>query len=557
MLIELHIEDLGVISSLDLVVGTGLTVFTGETGAGKTMLVEAISLLVGGRADATMVRAGATEARVEGRFVDGDDEIVLARVIPVDGRSRAYVNGRLATVSTLVEHGTRLVDIHGQHAHQSLLGASAQRAALDRFAGVDLEPLRSARARLTEIDASLAALGGDVRTRAREIDLLTFQLDELDAAAITGPNEDDELEQREAILQGAQAHREAAAIAIEALTSDDGALDAVQTAIAGLSAKGPFDELAVRLRSVAVELDDVAAEARAIADGIDDDPARLAEITERRQLLRNLRRKYGDTLADVVDFQQRTQERLDELNGYDQAVNRLETEREAALVAERRAAAAVGAVRRAATERLGAAVQAGLRELAMPRAEVVIDVGSDDPGDDVTFLLAANPGTSPLPLTKVASGGELARTMLALRLVLIEAPGTLVFDEVDAGIGGAAATAVGAALAQLSTTHQVFVVTHLAQVAAMADHQVLVTKHVTADHDGERTDAVASVLDGDARVGEIARMLSGSPDSEAARDHAAELLAAREHLGAAPRLDSASGAAGGQSRRERRPRKAS
>lgn len=527
MLIELHIEDLGVISSLDLVVGPGLTVFTGETGAGKTMLVEAISLLVGGRADATMVRSGANEARVEGRFADGDDEIVLARVIPVDGRSRAYVNGRLATVSSLAEIGARLVDIHGQHAHQSLLGTAAQRASLDRFADVDLEPLRAARARLTEIDASLAALGGDVRTRAREIDLLRFQLDELDAAAVTGPDEDDELEQLEDVLSGAQAHRAAAATAVDALTADSGALDAVNTAIAALGTRGPFAELATRLRSVAVELDDVAAEVRSLAEGIDDDPARLAAVTERRQLLRNLRRKYGETLADVLAFQAETRARLDELEGYDQAVERLERDREAALRDERRAAAAVGAARRGATARLGEAVQSGLRELAMPRAEIVIEVGDEDPGDDVTFLLAANPGNPPLPLTKVASGGELARTMLALRLVLIEAPGTLVFDEVDAGIGGTAATAVGAALAQLSRTHQVFVVTHLAQVAAMADHQVLVTKHVERSGDGERTQARAVLLDAEARVGEIARMLSGSPDSAAAREHAAELLAAR------------------------------
>ncbi len=526
MLIELHIEDLGVISSLDLVVGPGLTVFTGETGAGKTMLVEAISLLVGGRADATMVRSGASEARVEGRFVDGDDEVVLARVVPMEGRSRAYVNGRLATVSTLAEHGVRLVDIHGQHAHQSLLGVAAQRAALDRFAEVDLEPLRSARARLTEIDASLAALGGDVRTRAREIDLLSFQLEELDAAAIVGADEDTHLEQREEVLSGAQAHREASAVAVETLTSDSGALDSVQSAVAALGSKWPFADLVIRLRSVSVELDDVAAEIRRIADGIDDDPATLASITERRQLLRNLRRKYGDTLDEVIEFQQRTRDRLDELEGYDQAVFRLEGEREAAMRDEREAAAAVGDRRRAASARLGAAVQTGLRELAMPRAEIIVDVGEDDPGDDVTFLLAANPGTPPLPLTKVASGGELARTMLALRLVLIEAPGTLVFDEVDAGIGGSAATAVGAALAQLSRTHQVFVVTHLAQVAAMADHQVLVTKHVATSADGEHTEARATMIGGDDRVGEIARMLSGAPDSLAAREHAAELLGA-------------------------------
>ena len=186
------------------------------------MLVEAIGLLVGGRADATVVRAGATEARVEGRFVDGDDEIVLARVVPVEGRSRAYVNGRLATVANLADHGARLVDIHGQHAHQSLLGAAVQRAALDRYAGVDLTALRAARGRLTELDASLAALGGDARVRAREFDLLRFQVDELDAASIEDADEDERLEALEDLLAGAQAHRESAAAAVSALAADDG-----------------------------------------------------------------------------------------------------------------------------------------------------------------------------------------------------------------------------------------------------------------------------------------------------------------------------------------------
>ena len=202
MLVELHIEDLGVIDRLDLVLGTGLVAVTGETGAGKTMLVEAVNLLVGGRSDAARVRSGASEARVEGRFVVGDEEWVVARVVPVDGRSRAYVNGRLATVGQLVEIGERLVDLHGQHAHQSLLTTAVQRAALDEFAGVDLDPLRLARARLTEIDASLAALGGDGRVRARDLELLRYQIDEIEAAAILSIDEgiDDIAEGRERLV---------------------------------------------------------------------------------------------------------------------------------------------------------------------------------------------------------------------------------------------------------------------------------------------------------------------------------------------------------------------
>jgi DNA repair protein RecN (Recombination protein N) len=426
-------------------------------------------------------------------------------------------------VANLAEHGARLVDIHGQHAHQSLLGAAVQRGALDRFAGVDLAPLRSARARLTEIDASLAALGGDARTRAREIDLLRFQVDELDSAGLDDPDEDESLESLESLLSGAQGHREAAAAAVAALSSDDGAIDAVSAATGLLAHHAPFDGAADRLRALAVELADVAAEVRHVSESIDDDPARLAAVVERRQLLRNLRRKYGDTLADVIAFRTEVRDRLSELEGYEQAVERLEVDRQRAVADERRAAAAVGAARRAAAGRLAKAVESGLHELAMPHAQLSVVVGDDDPGDDVSFLLSANPGSPAQPLAKVASGGELARTMLALRLVLIEAPGTLVFDEVDAGIGGAAATAVGQALARLGTTHQVFVVTHLAQVAAMADQQIRVSK----SSDDRVTVAVAEQLDHDERVAEVARMLSGSPGSDAAREHAAELLRGR------------------------------
>ena len=211
MLTELHIENLGVISALTLRLGPGMTVLTGETGAGKTMLVEAIELLVGGRAESTLVRPGALEARVEGRFVVDDDEVVLARVIPAEGRSRAYINGRLATVGLLAEEGVRLVDLHGQHAHQSLLAAAAQRDALDRFAGVDLGPLRIARQRVATIDSALGELGGDGRARARELDLLQFQANELEKAAITSADEDDALEVLEDSLADAQAHKDAAA----------------------------------------------------------------------------------------------------------------------------------------------------------------------------------------------------------------------------------------------------------------------------------------------------------------------------------------------------------
>jgi DNA repair protein RecN (Recombination protein N) len=535
-LVELAVRDLGVIAELRLVLGPGMTAVTGETGAGKTMVVDAIELLVGGRADPVLVRTGAEEAWVEGRFVrpaqgDGSEptEVVVARAVPRSGRSRAYIDGRLATAGELAALGEALVDLHGQHAHQSLLHPAAQRESLDRFGGVDLGPLRAARYDAQLIVDKLTALGGDERARARELDLVRYQVAELDAAAVEGPDEDERLEAEEDALADAAAHREAAAAALAALSAEgegagDGAAsaaDAVGAAIAAVSGRGPFRDAEGRLRAVAAELTDVAAELRSAGEAIDEDPERLELVRERRQLLRDLRRKYGDTLADVLAEGERLRERLTELEDHDRRAAELDAALIEARKVEAAAAAVVAEARRAAAPGLAERIQANLTELAMPKARVAVDVSGDDPGDDVAILLAANPGTPPLPLAKVASGGELARTMLALRLVLTGAPPTLVFDEVDAGIGGSAALAVGRSLAKLADRHQVLVVTHLPQVAAYADAQVRVAK----ESDDDATVSRAALLGDDDRVVELSRMLSGQPDSDAARTHAADLLA--------------------------------
>jgi DNA repair protein RecN (Recombination protein N) len=520
MLTELAVRDLGVIAELTLVLGRGMTALTGETGAGKTLLVEAIDLLCGGRADATRVRSGAEEASVEARFVVGDDEIVVRRVVPRQGRSRAYIDGRLATVSSLVELASRLVDLHGQHDHQSLLSSAAQRGALDRFAGVELGELVDARQRRRAIDERLEALGGDQRGRARELDLLRFQLEEIDSAR-PEPDEDEALAAEESLLADATAHREAASGAVDALTGDGGASEQVARALALVDERAPFAAIRDRLAAVQAEVDEAARDLREAGEVIDEDPERLDAIRERRQLLRDLIRKYGDTVDDVLAFADEVRARIDEIANHDERAHALEQERADVDAEIRRLERAVGKQRRAAGTPLATAVQAHLADLALPHARLDVEVG-DDPGDDVTFLLAANPGTTPLPLAKVASGGELARVMLALRLVLTAGPPTLVFDEVDAGIGGATALAVGRSLAALTDEHQVLVVTHLPQVAAYADAQVAVTKEV----DGERTVTVATPLDADARIVELSRMLSGTPDSETAHEHAQELLAA-------------------------------
>jgi len=521
VLSELAVSDLGVIADLSIVLPPGMTAVTGETGAGKTLIVGAIELLVGGRADPMLVRPGSAEARVEGRFLRGADEVVLTRVIPRDGRSRAYVDGRLATVAALAEVGADLVDLHGQHAHQSLLAPAVQRRALDRYGRVDLGPLTAAREHLAEIDRALAALGGDERARAREIDLLRYQVDELTAAGLTEADEDERLEADEDRLADAVAHREAAAFAVEALAGDGGGQDRVATALAAVAGRAPFAAVESRLLALQAEVTDLTAELRDIGESIVDDPERLAAVRARRQLLHGLTRKYGESLAAVIAYGDELAARLADLEAYEERAVELDRRRAGAVAACDDAAAAVARARRAAAPGLAAATQAHLAALAMPRAVLGVSVGDDDPGDEVSFTIAANPGAPLLPLAKVASGGELARTMLALRLVLTAGPPVLVFDEVDAGIGGAAALAVGRSLAELGADHQVLVVTHLPQVAAFADAQIAVTK---AD-DGSVTTSQVEVLGEGERVVELSRMLSGTPESEAAHEHAAELLA--------------------------------
>ncbi len=331
MLSELLVRDLGVIDELSLVLGEGMTAVTGETGAGKTLIVGAIDLLTGGRADASLVRPGAAEAEIQGRFVVGDDEFVVRRVIPREGRSRVYVNGHLSTVSALTDLGIDLVDLHGQHAHQSLLKTAVQRGALDQFGGIDTAPLASLMDELRSCEGALAELGGDERARAREIDLLRFQVEEIEAAHIEDPDEDRRLDDQESLLADASAHREAAAAAVALLDADGMAADALAAAMAALDGRGPLTDLANRLQGMAAELADIAAEARSRSETIEDDPAQLESLRERRALLRELRRKYGEHLADVLDFQRESAERLAELERFDERAIQLDEQRSALL----------------------------------------------------------------------------------------------------------------------------------------------------------------------------------------------------------------------------------
>ena len=536
MLAELHVTNLGVIDELTLLLGSGLTALTGETGAGKTLIVDAIGLLLGATADPVMVRPGEPETVVEGRFLLPDgSETILRRVVPISGRSRAYVDGRMANASQLSDIGAGLVDMHGQHGHQSLLRPAVQRAMLDRFGGISTEEVQAARLGLRRIAEAQAELGGDARNRAREADLLRFQLTELDAAGLESPDEDDLLRSEEERLADASSLREVAARARLMLGGDDGVGDRLGELVAIMSAKEPLAAIRDRLVAIGDDISELARDLRVAEEGFEDDPERLAEVGARRQVLTELRRKYGESLQDVIAFREEARSRLHLLESYEERAGALEEESKRLSAELARAEMRLLDARRSAAPAFAAAVEERVRDLAMPHATFHVEVDDDPPGDSVTWKLGANPGESVLPLAKVASGGELARTMLAARLVLggtvparpgdvdqtdPAGPATLVFDEVDAGIGGEAAVSVGRALAALGSDYQVLVVTHLPQVAAFADSHLVVQKRT----DGERTVADAEAVEGAARVIEISRMLSGSPQSESARRHAEELL---------------------------------
>jgi len=567
MLAELRIRDLGVIDDARLEVSAGLNVLTGETGAGKTMVVDALALLLGGRADPGAVRAGRPAALVEGRLRTGDDrqvaaalasagvddedgEVVVARQVLVEGRSRAQLQGRMATVAAVADIIRPLVEVHGQHEFQDLLRPGVQRDLLDRYAGEAVLVPRSAFAagwrRLRAVTRELDDLTARTREREREIDLLRHQLGEIDAAQVR-VGESAELTAEAERLANAEALQQAAALAHQLLEDDEdtGAATALGAAARAVHGPGGHDralaELAGRAQSLAAEVGDLASSLRAYAEAVLVDPGRLEEVNLRMALLRDLERKYGDGEEAVLAFAGKAAARLAELEGGTLRSEALEAE-----AAELRhelagTGAALTAARRQAADRLGEALRVELADLAMPSAQVVVAV-EQDPDDDglevggrclaatedgldrVDIRLAAHPGAPLRPLGRAASGGELSRVMLALRVVLagVDRTPTLVFDEVDAGVGGRTAAAVGRRLAQLARRHQVLVVTHLPQIAAHADRHFTVEKHSA---DGT-TSTDLRLLDDAGRVGELSRMLAGMEGSGLAQAHAEELLAA-------------------------------
>lgn len=558
MIEELHIKDLGVIADAVLPLGPGFTAITGETGAGKTMVVTALGLLMGDRSDAGGVRAGASKARVSGIIATADAEVreiveelggevedgelVMSRTVSAEGRSRAVVGGSSAPVGALVRLSEHLFAVHGQSEQLRLRSKAAQRDTLDRFGGAELaDALREYRAVHEERRAAetrLRTLTESRDERSVEAERLRAELEEISAAEPLA-GEEGELQARIERLGNIEGLRAAAVQAGEALASesldpmqrDAGALvdSAVQEVERVASLDPKLAAIAETLRSVNFQIADAARDLAAYASDLDDEgPAELARANERFALLNGLFRRYGASSEEVLAYGDRASERLVELDGDDEALDGLDAQLASLRESELRLAERLTELRTAAAETLSRAVSTELRELALPDAKFLATVTpSEELGahgaDDVQFLLAPHPGAEPRPIAKSASGGELSRVMLALEVVLAGADPvpTFVFDEVDAGVGGAAAIEIGRRLARLARTSQVIVVTHLAQVAAFATNHLRVVK----DSSGGFTESSCQRLDGDARLAEMARLLSGLDTSESALEHAAELLA--------------------------------
>lgn len=567
MLHELRVENLLLMERAEIRLAPGLNVVTGETGAGKTLLAHALDLLLGGRARPGIVREGAAEAYVEGVFSLPEElpaelrerlpadaqEIVLARRVWADGRTRAYVCGRSGTLADLRELGARLLAFYGQHESRRLMLGSAQLEILDALVGSEQQALRAAVAEAYETARGLRARGQELQAlagaRDRELDLVAFELAEIDAVAPTEA-EASELSRERERLRHLESLQMAAAGAAESISPPEGAgvVELLAGAGPGLEAAGAIDPalapLAERLLALRFEAEDLAGELRAYLEGVEVAPGRLEEVEERLARLARLERKHGGSITEVLRHAEACRVRQAELEHAEVALEGAEAELTAAQLKLDRLASELSGRREAAGKELSVAVRERLAELAMPdaRFEVALQPRADGCGprgaDSVEFVIAPNAGLPAGPLREIASGGELSRVMLALLSVAHgrtdgsgplradrrELPGQplLVFDEIDAGIGGHTARAVGAQLRELARGRQILCITHLPQVAALG------TRHFTIVKDGQQSPpcTTVSALDGDEVVGELVRMLGAVEGDRAASQHARQMLRA-------------------------------
>ncbi|MDK2820064.1 MAG: repair protein RecN [Clostridia bacterium] len=550
MLQELQIENFALIESLQLNLEPGFTVFTGETGAGKSIIVDAIGLLVGARASAEYIRAGADRAVVRGFFridnlpeiknildelglpCEEDDSLLLSREINRKGRHTCRVNGRSVTLSMYQKLGQALVDIHGQHSYQSILRPDYQRDMLDSIAGLldERNKVKELYNNWLNLQKKYKSLCDNIRERERQQDFLNFQLNEIDSANLSS-NEEDELYHQRDILNSAEKLASGSVTIHKALYGEEGisAFDQINKAISELESMvtvdpelQPWQEM---LKNAVVEVEEVAHNLRSYGENLEYDPEKLSAIEERLELIKKLKRKYGATIDEILAYRNEiaaTLENLDESTSQaavlEQEIKKIEKEYS-------KAANNLSKKRKEAAKKIEKDINSFIKKLAMPQAQIKIDFAAAETGptglDNITFLFQPNPGEGSQPLVQIASGGEMSRVMLALKSILasVDAIPTLIFDEIDSGIGGAAAREVAHALANIGSQRQVFCITHSAQLSAFANQHYLVNKAV---EDG-RTFTIVEKLDKEARVVEIARLLSGKT-SNMAKKHALTLL---------------------------------
>jgi DNA repair protein RecN (Recombination protein N) len=586
MLSHLIIRNFAIIDELEIPFRDGYTVFTGETGAGKSIIIDALNLILGGRASTEVIRTGEDEATVEGGFEPSDtrlarinemleergietgDELIIRRRLRRSGRNKVFINGSLSTVSALREVTRGLVDISGQHEHYSLLDADRHVDVLDRFAELadERDEMAEAYDRVRQLRSQLEELQGDVRERMNRIDFLEYQLSEIEDAS-PEPGEDEELQEEFDRLKHAEEIGESARRALDECYA--GTPSAVEKLSEGLGHlreaarhDGSLEELVERLEAAKIEAEELSLQLQDYVHDIDVDPERLDAVVERIDLLNRLKRKHDvETLEQLVERADEMRAEIDKLRNAESRTEQLRAELEEAEREAFEIAYDLGEKRRRAAERVQSRIEGELDDLNMENTKFVVDIEPDplpDPEseldgrlqhedeapssgqqslletltlsargfDDVEFLIAPNVGEKPQPLAKIASGGELSRIMLAIKSVLMERDDveTYVFDEVDAGIGGTTADAVGQKIARTADTHQVICITHLPQIASRASHHF----HVEKTEQEGRTHTVVQPLGDDDRVDEVARMLAGRTAKGKARETAREMLVEHE-----------------------------
>ncbi|MBE3573945.1 MAG: DNA repair protein RecN [Firmicutes bacterium] len=583
MLLELHVENFALIDEVSLPLQPGLNVLTGETGAGKSILIDALALLLGARANADLIRTGKEAAVVEAAFAvapsspvwaalaelgveadpQGPDPLLVSRELSRSGRNRCRINGRMVTVPALGEVIGHLVDLHAQHEHQSLLQPSRQRALLDAFAG---EPVLKLARQVAGLYEEMRTKEEDLRNRrqreadvARQLDLLEYQAREI-ASARLQPGEDEELEAERRLLRNAgqaaalgdRVHRLLAGG--EGGGEEAGALNLLGQASADvqrlLTLAPSLAEAGRLLESAQIEVAEAARQVADFLSRLEADPARLNAVEERLADLAELKRKYGPSLPEVLEYARKIQHELEDLRHFDENLAASQAEVERLRQEWLHLALQLSEARREAARRLEAALSRELPDLALASARLLVQVSYEEdagglpgpdgrrlrPGshgvDSVEFLFTANPGEPPRPLGRVASGGELSRLMLALKTVLaqVDQVPTLIFDEIDTGISGRTAQAVAEKLARLSRRRQVICVTHLPQIACMSDRHFCLEKTTEAGTTRTR----ARLLEGEERIGELARMLGGARVTETTRQHAREMVAMAEQVKGSP-----------------------